>query len=101
MIHDARVDMVTIGQYLQPSYKHLPVDRFPEPERFADWDEAAREIGFGAVASGPLVRSSYRAGMLWDEAMGGEPVVTRDSTGSAVSHLISGEEIITARGQMS
>ena len=101
MIHDARVDMVTIGQYLQPSYKHLPVDRFPEPERFADWDEVAREIGFGAVASGPLVRSSYRAGMLWDEAMGGEPVVTRDSTGSAVSHLISGEEIITARGQMS
>ena len=61
----------------------------------------ARDIGFGAVASGPLVRSSYRAGMLWDEAMGGEPVVTRDSTGSAVSHLISEEAIITARGQMS
>ncbi|MBN55165.1 MAG: lipoyl synthase [Euryarchaeota archaeon] len=100
MIREAGVDMVTIGQYLQPSYKHLPVDRFPEPERFADWDRVAREIGFGAVASGPLVRSSYRAGMLWDEAMGGEPVVTRDSTGSAVSHLLHREGKITARGQM-
>ena len=44
-------------------------------------------MGFSAVASGPLVRSSYRAGLLWEEAMGLEPVVTRESTGSAVSHL--------------
>ena len=50
-------------------------------------NQAAREMGFTAVASGPLVRSSYRAGLLWEEAMGGEPVVTRDSTGSAISHL--------------
>jgi lipoic acid synthetase len=100
-IRDAGVDMITLGQYLQPSYKHLPVDRFPDPEKFADWDRIARELGFEAVASGPLVRSSYRAGLLWEEAMGGEPVVTRDSTGSAVSHLLSGEKKVALRGQMS
>ena len=64
-IREAGVDMITLGQYLQPSYRHLPVDRFPEPGNFADWDRLARELGFGAVASGPLVRSSYRAGLLW------------------------------------
>ena len=96
MIRDAGVDMITLGQYLQPSYRHLPVDRFPEPSRFADWDRLARELGFGAVASGPLVRSSYRAGLLWEEAMGGEPVVTRDSTGSAVSHIPSQKRLVVA-----
>jgi lipoic acid synthetase len=83
----AGVDMITLGQYLQPSERHLSIDRFPEPKQFADWDRVAREIGFKAVASGPLVRSSYRAGMLYEEAEGAEPVVTRESTGSAVSHL--------------
>ncbi len=96
MIRDAGVDMITLGQYLQPSYRHLPVDRFPEPNSFADWDRLARDLGFGAVASGPLVRSSYRAGLLWEEAMGGEPVVTRDSTGSAVSHVLSQKRLIVA-----
>ncbi len=101
LIRESGVDMVTLGQYLQPSYKHIPVDRFPEPERFADWDQMAREIGFSAVASGPLVRSSYRAGLLWEEALGGEPVVTRDSTGSAVSYLISKDQPVSVRGQTS
>ena len=44
-------------------------------------------MGFEGVACGPLVRSSYRAGLLWEEAMGAEPVVTRDATGSAISSL--------------
>ena len=96
MIRAAGVDMITLGQYLQPSFRHLPVDRFPEPECFADWDGIARELGFVAVASGPLVRSSYRAGLLWEEAMGGEPVVTRDSTGSAVSHIFPENSPIVA-----
>ena len=51
-------------------------------------------MGFKAVASGPLVRSSYRAGLLWEEAMGGEPVVTRDSTGSAISHLNPNKDLL-------
>ncbi len=87
MVRSSGVDMITLGQYLQPGGRHLPVDRFPEPSQFADWDREAREMGFSAVASGPLVRSSYRAGLLWEESMGLEPVVTRESTGSAVSHL--------------
>jgi len=87
ILREVGVDMITLGQYLQPSDKHLPIDRFPEPKQFADWDKQAREIGFKAVASGPLVRSSYRAGLLYEEAEGAEPVVTRESTGSAVSHL--------------
>ncbi len=65
------VDLLTIGQYLQPSERHLQVDRFPEPARFADWQRIARELGFLAVASGPLVRSSFRAGLLLKQAAAG------------------------------
>lgn len=57
--HD--VDMITIGQYLQPSLNHLPVTRFVHPDEFAEYAEYARELGFKSVASGPLVRSSYHA----------------------------------------
>jgi lipoic acid synthetase len=87
LLHSAGVELLTLGQYLQPSAKHLQIDRFPEPEKFAEWDSQARELGFKGVASGPLVRSSYRAGLLLEEARGGPPVVTLSSTGSAVSHL--------------
>ena len=55
-------DVVTFGQYLQPTPKHLPVDRFYTPEEFAKWQKTAEDMGFLYVASGPLVRSSYRAG---------------------------------------
>jgi len=72
MLYEAGVEMVTLGQYLQPGDRHLPVERFPEPWQFAEWDRKARDMGFKAVASGPLVRSSYRAGLLWEEAKGGE-----------------------------
>ena len=55
------VEMLTVGQYLQPSKNHLPVDRFVHPDEFAEYAEYARSIGFAQVASGPLVRSSYHA----------------------------------------
>lgn len=55
------VDILTIGQYLQPSKKHQPIDRWVTPEEFAKWKEYAFSIGFGACESGPLVRSSYHA----------------------------------------
>jgi lipoic acid synthetase len=55
------VDMVTIGQYLQPSRYHLPVERFVTPEVFAEFERMALEMGFRNVASGPMVRSSYHA----------------------------------------
>ena len=64
LLREANVDLLTIGQYLAPSKKHLAVDRFPEPERYDEWTEAAIEMGFSGVACGPLVRSSYKAGLL-------------------------------------
>ncbi len=56
-----KLDMVTIGQYLQPSRDHLPVDRFLHPDEFAEFERIGMEMGFRHVASGPLVRSSYHA----------------------------------------
>ena len=55
------VKILTLGQYLQPTSKHLPVDRWVTPEEFAEWKEYGLSIGFSAVESGPLVRSSYHA----------------------------------------
>jgi lipoyl synthase len=55
------VDMLTIGQYLQPSVHHLPVERFVSPDQFAEFERIALEMGFKNVASGPMVRSSYHA----------------------------------------
>jgi lipoic acid synthetase len=57
--HD--VDMLTVGQYLQPSAAHLPVERFVHPDEFAEYTEYALSIGFKQAACGPLVRSSYHA----------------------------------------
>ncbi len=68
MLKDAHVDLVTIGQYLAPSPKHLPVDRFPEPSRYDEWSLQIEKMGFLGWACGPLVRSSYRAGELLTKA---------------------------------
>jgi len=56
--------LLTIGQYLQPSPDHLPIERYATPEEFAAWEREALALGFDEVASGPLVRSSYRAERL-------------------------------------
>jgi lipoic acid synthetase len=68
-LHDAGTDLITITQYLRPSERHLPVDRWVKPQEFLELSEEAEEIGFLGVMSGPLVRSSYRAGRLWATAM--------------------------------
>jgi lipoic acid synthetase len=60
-LRGAGVDIVTIGQYLQPSKKHLPVKRFVTPDEFDEYREAGLEMGFRHVESGALVRSSYKA----------------------------------------
>ena len=60
-IRGAGVEIMTLGQYLQPTSKHLPVDRFVSPEEFAEYKEYALELGFAHCESGPLVRSSYHA----------------------------------------
>ncbi len=64
--HD--VDMLTIGQYLQPSAHHLPVARYVEPAVFDEYARRAQEMGFMHAASGPLVRSSYHADRQAHEA---------------------------------
>src|SRR5699024_6352853 len=68
-LHDAGCDILTITQYLRPSQRHHPVDRWVKPEEFVHWSELAEEIGFKGVMAGPLVRSSYRAGRLYATAM--------------------------------
>lgn len=68
-LREHEVDMITVGQYLQPSKNHLPVDRFVHPDEFAEYAEYGHSIGFTQVASGPLVRSSYHADK---QAMGEE-----------------------------
>jgi lipoic acid synthetase len=61
-LREADVDFLTLGQYLRPSRKQLEVESFVTPETFADYERIGLELGFGYVASGPLVRSSYKAG---------------------------------------
>jgi len=68
-LRDAGVDFLTIGQYLRPSARHLPVVEFVRPEVFAKYKELGEEMGFKYVASGPLVRSSYRAGELFIDSV--------------------------------
>ena len=61
---DAGCDMLTLGQYLQPSPEHLPVARYVPPGEFDELGQAAKVMGFRRVASGPFVRSSYHAGEM-------------------------------------
>jgi lipoic acid synthetase len=68
-LHDAGTDIVTITQYLRPSPRHHPVERWVKPQEFVELASVAKKIGFLGVLSGPLVRSSYRAGRLWAQSM--------------------------------
>ncbi len=61
-------DLLTIGQYLQPSAQHHPVVRYVPPEEFQEYERIGKELGFSDIASAPLVRSSYRAGELYERA---------------------------------
>ena len=61
LLRDADVDVLTIGQYLRPTKRHAAVERYVEPGEFAEYEQAGADMGFRFVASGPLVRSSYRA----------------------------------------
>jgi lipoyl synthase len=68
-LHNAGCDLITITQYLRPTAKHHPIDRWVKPEEFIELAEVAKQIGFAGVMSGPLVRSSYRAGRLYRQAV--------------------------------
>jgi lipoic acid synthetase len=67
-LNEAGCDLITITQYLRPSPRHHPVERWVKPQEFVDLANLAKTIGFKGVMSGPLVRSSYRAGRLYKEA---------------------------------
>ena len=68
-LHGAGCDLLTITQYLRPSVRHHPVERWVPPQEFDEMAEEAEEIGFAGVLSGPMVRSSYRAGRLYAQAV--------------------------------
>ncbi len=68
-IRDAGCDIITITQYLRPSPRHHPIDRWVKPEEFVEYKTIAEEMGYLGVLAGPLVRSSYRAGRLWAQSM--------------------------------
>ncbi|HVK24796.1 MAG TPA: lipoyl synthase [Actinokineospora sp.] len=68
-LHEAGCDIITITQYLRPSLRHHPIDRWVKPEEFLAHKETAEALGFAGVMAGPLVRSSYRAGRLYTQAV--------------------------------
>jgi len=67
-LRSAEVDLLTLGQYLRPGEDHRPVRRYVTPEEFSRWEARALALGFRGAACGPLVRSSYRAGELFERA---------------------------------
>jgi len=67
-LHSAGAELITITQYLRPSVRHHPIDRWVRPEEFDELAAEATEIGYVGVQSGPLVRSSYRAGRMYRQA---------------------------------
>jgi lipoic acid synthetase len=69
-LFDNGCDILTLGQYLQPSKSHLPVERFVPPEEFENLKVYAKNLGFMGVASSPTVRSSFEAGILYNEVVG-------------------------------
>jgi lipoic acid synthetase len=73
-LHDAGCELLTITQYLRPTPRHHPVTRWVKPEEFIELRQQAEEIGFTGVMSGPLVRSSYRAGRLYRQAVAARTV---------------------------
>ena len=75
-LFDAGCQLVTMGQYLQPTKAHLPVERYIPPKEFDDWRNLALEMGFAEVVSGPFVRSSYHAKKLYQAV---KPFSTRSN----------------------
>jgi len=66
-LRNVGVDVVTFGQYMRPTKRHMKVAEYVNPEKFVGWKRVAEEMGFLYVASGPLVRSSYKAGEAFIE----------------------------------
>ena len=82
---EAGCDLVTITQYLRPSVRHHPVERWVRPEEFVEHERFATELGFAGVLAGPLVRSSYRAGRLYAQAVAARPLGAATSDAGAAA----------------
>lgn len=86
-LHDAGTEIITITQYLRPTPRHHPIERWVKPEEFVEMAAEATELGYAGVMSGPLVRSSYRAGRLYRQAvesrMGWTPLMAAGSGSTA------------------
>lgn len=97
VMHDmvaAGVDILTIGQYLQPTKEHQPIDRWVTPEEFKRWKDYALEIGFGVCESGPMVRSSYHADEQSDvfDVLGRRnEMLARQAAAKEAAELVSSE----------
>ena len=83
-LRSVNCSLLTIGQYLQPSRRHLPVHRFVAPEVFEMWRTEALSLGFKGVASGPFVRSSYQAGEMQRASGSESPPAEREASGSPI-----------------
>lgn len=83
LLRDADVDVLTIGQYLRPTKRHASVQRYVEPAEFEDYEKQGLEMGFRFVASGPLVRSSYRAAEVF--LAGALPAAVQDESAPAMN----------------
>ena len=81
------VDVVTFGQYMRPTKRHMKVERYVEPSEFDRWRMVAEDMGFLYVASGPLVRSSYKAGEYYIEN-----VLRGKGTEKRTKNLLAGDE---------
>src|SRR3954454_24944132 len=79
-LRSADCDLLTITQYLRPSARHHPVARWVRPDEFVELQAEAAALGFAGVMSGPLVRSSYRAGRLYQQALAGRSVAARGAS---------------------
>jgi lipoyl synthase len=84
----ADVDVITFGQYLRPSRRHISVVRYIPPEEFAEWQVEAEGMGFKYVASGPMVRSSYKAGEFFLKGM-------IDNANSAIENQSQSQQVQT------
>jgi lipoic acid synthetase len=90
-LFDAGCDIVTITQYLRPSLRHHPVERWVKPEEFVELEQFADGLGFAGVLAGPLVRSSYRAGRLYARAVASRPAGAAAAASRPAVSLTNGE----------
>jgi lipoic acid synthetase len=79
-LYDAGAEIVTITQYLRPSPRHHPIERWVKPEEFVELADEATAVGFAGVMSGPLVRSSYRAGRLYRQALQNRQTLSKSAS---------------------